>query len=83
MQGEAERAALPAAFTPRSTTFRCRFDRLGDPQTLNVYACCWFDGRGRSSKQSNAASFFLGQYKGLTLEPGYFEGRFGEAASMN
>jgi len=32
MQGEAERAALPAAFTSKSTSFRCRFDRLGDPQ---------------------------------------------------
>jgi hypothetical protein len=23
---------LPAAFTSKSTSFRCRFDRLGDPQ---------------------------------------------------
>jgi hypothetical protein len=32
MQGEAERAALPAAFTSKSTSFRRRFDRLDDPQ---------------------------------------------------
>jgi len=27
--------ALPAAFTPKSASFRCRFDRLGDPQPLS------------------------------------------------
>jgi hypothetical protein len=26
---------VPAAFTPKSTSFRCRFDRLGDPQVLS------------------------------------------------
>jgi len=25
---------LPAGFTFKSTSFRCRFDRLGDPQAL-------------------------------------------------
>jgi hypothetical protein len=41
MQGEAERALpLPAAFTPKSTSFRCRFDRLGDPQALSDSAAC-------------------------------------------
>jgi hypothetical protein len=31
--------ALPAAFTPQSTSFRCRFDRLGDPQALGFLPC--------------------------------------------
>ncbi len=31
-RGGRARAALPAAFTSKSTSFRCRFDRLGDPQ---------------------------------------------------
>ena len=35
LQGDAERAALPAAFTPKSTSFRCRLDRLGDPQAVS------------------------------------------------
>jgi hypothetical protein len=35
VQEKAESTALPAAFTPKSTSFRCRFDRLGDPQALN------------------------------------------------
>jgi len=34
MQGQTERAALPAGFTPQSTSFRCRFDRLGDHRAL-------------------------------------------------
>jgi hypothetical protein len=32
MQGEAERAALPAAFTPKIELIRGRFKRLGVPQ---------------------------------------------------
>jgi hypothetical protein len=34
---------LPAAFTPKRNSFRCRFDRLGDPQAQSVpirpYSC--------------------------------------------
>ncbi len=41
MQGEAERALrCPAAFTAKSTSFRCRFDRLGDPPALTFGLCC-------------------------------------------
>src|SRR4030095_7354022 len=32
-KGRLSAPALPAAFTPQSTLFRCRFDRPGDPQT--------------------------------------------------
>src|SRR6202035_3345788 len=34
-KGSRARAALPAAFSSKSTSFRCRFDRLGDPQALS------------------------------------------------
>ncbi len=37
-KGRPSAAALPAAFTPQSTSFRCRFNRLGDPQALRLKA---------------------------------------------
>jgi hypothetical protein len=54
MQGEVERAV------------RCG-RHYSDLQALNVDARGWFGGPGRSSKQANAASLFLGHQKGLTL----------------
>src|SRR5712692_10809315 len=52
-RGGRARAALPAAFTPKSTSFRYRFDRLGDPQALSARAA---DAAPGSCEPSRMAS---------------------------
>ncbi len=46
---------MPAAFTPKSTSFRSRFDRLGDPQALS--ACLSRQGHFRVAKQRGTPSY--------------------------
>jgi uncharacterized protein len=71
VQGKAARAALPAAFTPKSTSFRCRFDRFGDSQALSaaVFAGAFVSGLAGLAFSAVAGAILLHVFPPLEAVP--------------